>query len=143
MKLIVDSNIIFTFFWEESVFSMIYLRNDLYLCTPEVFIEELNKYEEEIQSKAKLNKQEFLERKKELLNNLVIVPIEKYKENLRVISEISNSLSEKEKMELKNDADFLALALKENCLLWSNDKLLKKQKSVEIITTRELISLLS
>ncbi len=48
-----------------------------------------------------------------------------------------------EKQEFYEDIDFIALALKENCPLWSNDKLLKKQIRVKIINTNEIEQIFS
>ncbi|NJE77343.1 PIN domain-containing protein [Thermococcus sp. ES12] len=37
----------------------------------------------------------------------------------------------------KDDADFVALSLKANAPLWSNDKRLKKIKEIEVVNTRD------
>ena len=42
----------------------------------------------------------------------------------------------------KDDVDFIALALKLNLPIWSNDKDLKKQTLAKVYTTKEVISLL-
>ena len=42
----------------------------------------------------------------------------------------------------KNDWPFFALAMKEDCALWSNDKRLKRQNAVKVIDTAELTKLL-
>lgn len=42
----------------------------------------------------------------------------------------------------KDDWPFFALALKENCGIWSNEKRLKKQDEVRVSSTREIASLL-
>jgi len=39
----------------------------------------------------------------------------------------------------KNDAPYIALALKLGCPLWSNDKALKKQEKAIVISTEELL----
>lgn len=142
MKLIVDSNVLFTFFWKKSIFSRVVQQKKLKLLTPEIFLEELDKYAEEIIKKTQLDQKEFLERKKELLTNITIVPLEVYKGKLEIITDLE-SLDEHEKVDIKDDIDFLVLAKKENCPLWSNDKLLKKQKEIPVISTKELIELLN
>ena len=40
------------------------------------------------------------------------------------------------------DADFLALCLKENSILWSNDNLLKNQDKVKVLSTEEIVRLI-
>lgn len=39
-----------------------------------------------------------------------------------------------------DDAEYFASALKLNCPIWSEDKLLKKQTRVEVLSTPELLS---
>jgi predicted nucleic acid-binding protein len=39
-----------------------------------------------------------------------------------------------------NDKDYFALALKLGCPIWSNDKELKKQGSVKVYTTEEILN---
>ncbi len=39
----------------------------------------------------------------------------------------------------RKDADYIALALKLKCPLWSNDKKLKDQEEVRVYSTKELI----
>ena len=38
-----------------------------------------------------------------------------------------------------DDTAYIALALHLNCPIWSNDKKLKKQDKVKVITTKELL----
>lgn len=40
----------------------------------------------------------------------------------------------------RDDAEYFALALKLGCPVWSEDKLLKKQSRVEVLSTAELLS---
>lgn len=43
----------------------------------------------------------------------------------------------------KDDVDFVALALKLNLPLWSNDSRLKEQSLVKVLSTRELVEILA
>ena len=56
-----------------------------------------------------------------------------YDKNIKAAEEISPD---------KADSDFIALSLKYNCPLWSNDAILKKQDKIAVISTKELIELL-
>ena len=47
-----------------------------------------------------------------------------------------------EQNKILKDIDYLTPALKLNCPLWTNDSLLKKQKGVQILTTKDIIPLL-
>ncbi len=42
----------------------------------------------------------------------------------------------------KDDADFVALSLKTNAPLWSNDKRLKEIKEITVLNTKDLLKLL-
>jgi predicted nucleic acid-binding protein len=44
--------------------------------------------------------------------------------------------------DIMHDIEFLALALRFKCSLWSNDKRLKKQTQVVVLTTNELIKII-
>lgn len=41
-----------------------------------------------------------------------------------------------------SDLEYLALALRFNCSLWSDDKLLKEQDSVKVFSTSDLLEIL-
>ena len=66
MRLVIDSNVLFTFFWKGSVFKKISIKQDLELFSPEFALEEINKYSAEIMRKAKLSREEFRKLKEEL-----------------------------------------------------------------------------
>ena len=42
----------------------------------------------------------------------------------------------------KDDSDFFALCLKNSCFLWSNDLILKNQKKVEVLSTKDIIEII-
>ena len=54
MKLVVDSNVLFTFFWKGSVFKN-FLDTPIQLFSPEYALEEINKYSLEIMKKTSLS----------------------------------------------------------------------------------------
>ena len=137
MKLVVDSNVLFTLFWKNSIFSKISLRQDLELFAPEFAIEEINKYKKEIMHKTKISEKEFIEIKKELAIRVKFISIEEYTDFLKIALKIINT-----EKELLNDIDFIALALKLKVPLWTNDKLIKKVKDINILNTKELIEIM-
>ncbi len=139
MDLIVDTNVLLTFFWKNSVFNKISLNQDLRLISPEFALEEINKYSLDICKKANLSPKEFKGLKQELVFRVEFVPLEEYKGFFSKIMKDLKDLEEKDFNEFVNDIDFLALALELECPLWSNDALLKKQPLVKIVSTSELI----
>ena len=143
MLLVVDTNILFTFFWKNSAFQEIIKTKQVTLISPSYALAEITKYKEEIQKKAKISQQEF-EAKRENLNEIIkFVNIQEYKGCFHEIKNSIKDLTKDQQEELLSDIDFLALAKAKNRSLWSNDKELKKQKTVIIITTEELIKLLA
>ena len=142
MNIIVDSNILFTFFWKNSTFSILSKRKELKLFAPEYALEEIRKYEDEIIKKTKISKEEFKIDMLELLNHINFVNIEDYRSEFKNIKSLVKIFKEEEYTEFLNDIDFIALALKINAPLWTHDKLLKKQNRIKILSTKEIIELL-
>ncbi len=133
MKLVIDTNKLFSFFWRGSLIKKLLLTgHDLY--SPEFALEELEKHKKEILDKTKLSSREFIEFKEKLTKVLEFVSFSKYSDK---IPEAFNLLSEHPK-----DMDFLALALKLNAGILSNDKELKKQSKIPIFNGSELSNLL-
>lgn len=132
MKLVVDSNVLFTFFWKNATATDLFVFQDLELYTPQFTLGEIDKYSMEIMKKARISQKEFLDIKKELQLLIVFVPLQKYSSSLEKAITISPD---------PDDVDFFALALEMNSPIWSNDKKLKEQNTIKIMTTKEIIEL--
>ena len=132
MKFVVDTNILITFFWKNSISKELFNNQDLELYSPEFALEELNKYSDEIKNKAGIDESEFQKLKNELIKLIKFIPLKEYSDQLFNIHK---------KIPDVNDIDFIGLALKLKCDLWSNDKLLKKQHIVRIFNTKEIIDI--
>ena len=79
MNLVLDTNILYTFFWKGSLIKKLLLADyDLYI--PEFAIDELNKHETEILQKTKLTKAEFKEFKDRLCEAVEVVAFQEYSE---------------------------------------------------------------
>ena len=130
MELVVDTNILYTFFWKNSFSRRFLMRMSLELYSPEFALEEINAHESEILTKTGLPEEEFSKLKGDLAIAVAFIPIEEYKELLESALNISPD---------PNDVDFLALAMKLKLPLWSNDTLLKKQNKVEVFSTSDLL----
>ncbi|SRR3989344_5448878 len=130
MRLVVDTNILFSFFWNDSFTKKLLISKKFDLISPKISIKELKKYSEDIIKRTGINRPKF----KEYLDNLkkfVIFTDEKeYSDFLREATEISPD---------KADSRFFALCLKNNCPLWSKDSLLKRQNKVKVFSTEEII----
>jgi predicted nucleic acid-binding protein len=135
MKVVVDSNVLFTFFWKDSVFRMIGRKQYASMFSPEYALEEIKKHSNEIKKKAKLSDSEFKKTREELVNNVIFVPIKEYAKGLRKAKQIMPE-------DLLDDIDFLALAIELNCPLWSNDKMLKSQKDVPVFDSKDMAKIM-
>ena len=141
-QLVVDTNILITFFWENSTFSQILKENKFELFSPEYALTELKKHEEEIIKKANITKNLFDKKREEFLEYIEFISLEMYSGEFKIIQQILKDYRKNEEEQLIEDIDFLALALKLNCPLWSHDKLLKKQEKIIILTTKDIIELI-
>ncbi len=143
MRLVVDSNILFTFFWSNSILRELSKKQELELFSPEYALEEINRYQKEITKKAQISKKEF----KKLLNDLVgvvdFIPLKEYSNFFKKAKDLAQDFSKEQEYEFLKDLDFYALALKLNCLIWSNDLLFKKQQKIYVLNTKEVIDLFS
>ena len=139
MLFVVDTNILFSFFWKDSPTRELLIKHKL--VSPENSLKEINKYESLILSKTKLSPENFLVLKKELVLFVDFVSEKEYSDFFKQAEKLSKPFSDKERQEFLNDIDFFALALKLNLPIWSNDKLFKKQSSVKVLNTKEVLDL--
>ena len=130
MKIVIDTNILFSFFWKESITRKLIINLNNTLLTPKKAKDELIKYSKEIIQKLKINQKEFNCLLEELENTIIFIGEGEYAEIIETI---------KDKVLDKGDYDFVALAYKNNYIIWSNDKILKSQGLVKVITTKELL----
>ena len=133
MKIVADTNVLFSFFWKYSITRRLISLTNFEIISPEKAINELNKYADEIIKKTGIKEKEF----------------EKYLDELKIIvnfvneKEYSSFFDEAMKISPdKNDAHFFALCLKESCFLWSNDYLLKQQNKIKVLSTEDIIEIL-
>lgn len=141
MKLVVDSNVLFTFFWEGSVFKN-FVNTPVPLFSPEYALEEINKYSLELMKKTSLSKERFKRLKQELALKVEFISLKEYSPLFHKALTIVSKSPKNEYEEFVKDIDFFALALMLNCPIWSNNKLLKKQSKVIIFNTKEIIELI-
>lgn len=142
MRLVVDSNVLMTAFWPNSTFSDLASRHDMKLYAPAYALEEIRKHGAEIRQKTKATAHGFAQVAESLEATVRFFDKKEYSSGLREMGKELRGLDVKDAERIREDIDFLALAHERRCPLWSNDSLLKKQKSVVVLSTRELILLL-
>ena len=130
MKIVVDTNVLITYFRKNNVFEKL-IKNDYLECySPEYTLVEINKYKELIMEKAKISEQDFEKKKMDLALGVDFINEADYKKNLKKALKITPD---------PDDVDFIALALTLKIGVWSNDKYLRKQKIVPVFSTEELL----
>ncbi len=133
MKLIVDANVLFSALIAGGKTRELFYSEKLNLIAPEFLLTEVEDHQEEICEKSRLSEEEFefiliLFRKR-----IDIVPKEDFEEYLIKANEYCPD---------PDDTEYFALAMSEDAILWSDEKRLKDQEEVKVISTSELISML-
>ena len=132
MQLVIDANILFSALIKAGATRRILLlsENDLY--APEFTVEEFKKHLLELQKKTRLPREELMQNFETLMQlaEIKLVPFEEFKHKRALAKNISPD---------EDDVAYLALALHLQCALWTQDKQLKKQDRVKVITTKELL----
>ena len=132
MKLVLDTNQLYSFFWKGSLIKRLLLaEHDIY--SPEFALKELDKHKSEILEKTKLTSDEFEEFKKKLKKVVTFVPFSRYSKH---VTKARSLLPEHPK-----DIDFLALSLELNAAIVSEDKELKKQSEIKVFNKSEFSEL--
>ncbi len=130
MELVVDTNILYTYFWGNSFARKFLLRMSLELYAPEFALVEINAHVPYILKKTGISEEEFKKLRKDLAIAVEFIPLDEYKEFLKSALDFSPD---------SKDIDFLSLAMKLKLPLWSNETLLKKQNKVEVFSTSDLL----
>lgn len=127
MKLVVDTNIVFSLFKKDSFTRKLLKEYQLELFSSKTLIEELDKYRGIICSKGKILEESFEYVKESILKIIKTLP-----ESEEFLSKADKLISH------KTDVPFLALALELEIPVWSNDSHFKEQSSVKVFDTEEL-----
>ena len=136
MRLVVDTNIIFSALIKESTTRRILISTRFDFYTPEYVFIEIQNHSEEIMEKSKYDHQEFETMTDSILSNIMVVPTEDFKDFIPRAFQIMKNIDE-------DDSSFLALALMINSDgIWSNDPHFEKQNEIKVWKTKDLINLL-
>lgn len=97
---------------------------------PELLFTELEKHKEELLKKSKLSKEDFNELLSLFKKKIKIILADEFKDCLFEANELLKPHTK--------DSEYVALALKFNCPLWSKEKLLKGLDKVKVLDADEL-----
>jgi len=129
MQLIIDANVLFSALIKDSLTAELMFSETLELYAPDLFIEEFMKYEELILEKTHRSKEKYIEILHCLKDIIKTVPKEEFSAHLGEAEQLSPD---------EKDVPYIALALKLNVPIWSNDKKLKEQHKIKVYSTSEL-----
>ena len=130
-KIVLDANVLMSALLQDGLTRKLLLENrGLEFCVPIYFRAEFLKYTKHFAKKLNKPEKEVSRTMKSLIE---LAEIKEFKKQ-----EYKDFISDAKKISpAPKDVPYFALALKLRCPIWTNDKLLKKQKKVKIISTSE------
>src|SRR3989338_7428335 len=131
MQLVIDANIAFSLLKKDSFSRKLMREHKLELYSHPFILDELRKHASELCAKVGVSDDKF-DRLLLILSKLIIVDKPSQQIHNRALSLISD----------KDDAPYIASAIKIGCAIWSNDPHLKEQLVVKVYTTKELAAVL-
>lgn len=135
MDVVVDANVVITALISPKGHTAdAFFSPMLNVFAPPFLLEEIEEHKEELQKKTDLSETDFNKLIAFLTTEIEISPATTFKSFLPKAKKLSPD---------PDDVAYFALALKLQCPLWSNDKLLKSQQEVKVFSTAELLQFLS
>jgi predicted nucleic acid-binding protein len=135
MKLVADTNRIIAALIKDSVSRSILLSKKFGFCTISFSQTEIKKHEKTILQKAGIKKTDYLELFERLFSRVALFDETELKaENMHAAFEIMKKID-------PTDAPFLALAIQENCGIWSEDNHFQQQQKAKVYKTPQLARL--
>jgi len=136
LKIVIDSNILFSALITDSITRRIILDYENHFLFPSYIFEEMEKHKTELLTKSKMKEKDFEELLRLLLQKVTIIPNEVLLHYRDRAYEIIKDID-------PDDVTFIACALAfPDSVIWSDDKKLKQQLKIRIITTNEMYSLI-
>jgi len=132
---VIDTNILISALIKDDSTTAEIIKSGIFeIYYPEDGMFELKKYRDYIVKKRKkaLQKMSFDYALNFLLESVIVIPSSLYEDKIREAYEIMKNIDEK-------DTPFLALALKLQCPIWSNDSDFEKQNVVEVYKTSYIL----
>ncbi|MFH1306567.1 MAG: PIN domain-containing protein [Candidatus Micrarchaeota archaeon] len=136
MNIIMDSNVLFSALIKKSATRRIILEFDGEFLFPSFIFEEMKKHEEELVMKSHMKEKDFDKLLGLILKKVIIVPKEAFLKHRKKALDIVGKID-------PDDAVFIACALEyQDCIIWSDDKKLKKITQIKVLNTKEIIQIL-
>lgn len=139
MKSVVDVNVVLSSLLTKGDSFNVFAINSLFrkfeFSAPEFLLIELEKHKQEIFKRSKLSKNIFDSTLELILEQITFIPCSEFEDCLKQAKQILSK-------HLK-DVQYVALALKLDCPVFSGDKILKESlsnTSVEVLSPKEMLS---
>ena len=128
-RLIVDANILFAALIKDDKASELLFSDGFELFAPTFLLEEFENYKSLLLDKTKWDEQAFI----------TLIGVLKRRITLLPATVIGKHLCEAEGISPDpKDTPYFAAAIAKKAMLWSNDKRLRTQQAIPVVTTREL-----
>lgn len=129
MRATIDANVLFSALIRKGLTRKIWFGPELSLYAPQFLLVEFHKYGSFLQKKFRGSGEDFKLLSQKLLSQVKFVPDQELKPFLPAAASL-----------IKDSKDwlYLACALKEDTVIWSNDKGFKKQNRVKTFSTAEM-----
>jgi|SRR3989344_2365915 len=128
MKLVIDANIAFSLLKKDSFTRRLVQTYSLEMYSHKFILDELKEHCQELCELLNLSAEKF-ERLMEILSRLVNLDVKVSPQQLNWAGRLISD---------QDDKQYLALAIKLNCPIWSEDPHFKEQTKVPVFTTLEL-----
>ena len=130
MKLVVDANVLFAVVIKQGKTTELIFSDNFELFAPEFIFEELEKHRDMLVAKSRRTSEEFDTFISIMAGRIKIVSADEFSSFMNKAKSVCPD---------PNDVQYFALALKLDCAIWSNEKLLKKQSKIKVFSTSDLI----
>ena len=130
MKVTVDANVLFSCLIKDGVTRHVWFSPSINLYAPEFLVDEFKKYGPLLLKKYGGGQENFTALSEKILG---IVEFTQDKDLAPFLPAASSLLQD------KKDVLYLACALREDTIIWSNDKGFKKQRRIEVKNTAEMV----
>tara|TARA_Y100000310_G_C20595802_1_gene770421 strand:+ start:428 stop:838 length:411 start_codon:yes stop_codon:yes gene_type:complete len=136
MKIVIDSNILFSALIRDSLTRRLILDYEGLFLFPEFIFEEMEKHKNVLLNKSEMSEEDFFHLLQLILKKVTIVPNETLipyrKEALEIVKNID-----------LDDVLFFACALAfSDSIIWSDDKKLKNQDKIKVMKTSEIVKII-
>jgi predicted nucleic acid-binding protein len=132
MKLVCDTNIVFSALIAGGKTPEMILSDETELYAPEFFFSELDNHRHEVEEKSNLSEEQIGLLLNVLFKDTEVVPREEFEDELDLASQLIGGTD-------PDDVPFLALALRLDVDIWTDDSDFEEQNEVTVWKTHELV----